>query len=92
MNKIISQLALIGAGAARFEGLDGDSVEMYFGLGCFWHMQHYFVEGERNVLGRNDSELTSIVGYAGGSQVGPQGQVCYHGEYDYGKFGHAEVV
>ncbi|KAJ1467623.1 hypothetical protein T484DRAFT_1858201 [Baffinella frigidus] len=29
-------------------------VEVYFGGGCFWHMQHAFVQAERKFLGRTD--------------------------------------
>jgi hypothetical protein len=46
-------------------------------------------------LGRKDSELTSQTGYAGGSAIGKEGQVCYHNMQsvaDYGRLGHGEVV
>jgi hypothetical protein len=33
-------------------------IPMYFGIGCFWHVQHEFVETERKVLGRDDQQLT----------------------------------
>ena len=72
-----------------------DLLEVYFGCGCFWHVQHEFVEAERNLLGRSDGELTSRTGYAGGRQLGPDGKVCYHNAgqiADYGRLGHAEVV
>jgi hypothetical protein len=68
---------------------------VYFGVGCFWHIQHELVAAERSLLGRNDHELTSATGYAGGKSNGPRGQVCYHnlrGVADYGKLGHGEVV
>jgi len=79
---------------------DGDEelLDVYFGCGCFWHVQHEFVEAERRILGRSDSELTARSGYAGGKAggTGPDGQkVCYHNGAnvaDYGKLGHAEVV
>lgn len=32
--------------------------QVYFGVGCFWHVQHEFIDTERKVLGRQDSELT----------------------------------
>ena len=32
----------------------GDMVDVYFGSGCFWHVQHEFVEAERKYLSRND--------------------------------------
>jgi peptide methionine sulfoxide reductase MsrA len=73
-------------------------VEVYFGLGCFWHMQHEFVDAERDFLGRNDDEITSLAGYAGGSKTGQNANgpfVCYHnrkGLAVYGDLGHGEVV
>lgn len=75
---------------------DGDElVDVYFGCGCFWHVQHEFVEAERRILGRSDDELTSRAGYAGGKAGAVDGKVCYHNAKnvaDYGKLGHAEVV
>ena len=32
------------------------------------------------------------MGYAGGTEIGKDGNVCYKGPEDYGKMGHAEVV
>jgi hypothetical protein len=68
---------------------------VYFGVGCFWHIQHEFVTAERDLLGRSDRELTSSTGYAGGLAADKMGRVCYHnlqGVADYGKLGHGEVV
>mmetsp|Transcript_8445 Transcript_8445/g.14162 ORF Transcript_8445/g.14162 Transcript_8445/m.14162 type:complete len:145 (+) Transcript_8445:1113-1547(+) len=78
-------------------------IEVYFGVGCFWHVQHEFVKAEKAFLGRSDAELTSLTGYAGGNRLGSnsnlpqlgQSVVCYHnmqGVADYGKMGHGEVV
>ena len=65
-------------------------------MGCFWHVQHEFVEAEKKILGRTNSEVTSLTGYAGGvTQERSQGEVCYHNMFgigDYGKLGHGEVV
>ena len=36
------------------------NVPLYFGVGCFWHVQHEFVETERSLLGRTDDELTVL--------------------------------
>ena len=69
--------------------------DVYFGVGCFWHIQHEFVVAERSVLQRGDSQLTSRAGYAGGKAVGDGGRVCYHNILsvaDYGRLGHGEVV
>ena len=68
---------------------------VYFGAGCFWHVQHEFISAERSLLNRQDSELTSLTGYAGGFKADNEGRVCYHnfqGVADYGKLGHGEVV
>ena len=76
--------------------------DVYFGVGCFWHVQHEFVQAEQNILGRDTSQVTSAAGYAGSTKLGKnsrdptsKGIVCYHnlmGEGDYGKLGHGEVV
>lgn len=76
---------------------DTKSESVYFGVGCFWHVQHEFVETERRILGRSDSELTSVAGYAGGKQSSTNRDdlVCYHnmlGIGDYGQKGYGEVV
>merc|ERR1719453_2146383 len=57
---------------------DEDLIPVYFGCGCFWHVQHEFVEAERRILGRKDSALTSLAGYAGGRAGAKEGKVCYH--------------
>lgn len=70
-------------------------VDVYFGVGCYWHIQHEFVQAERSILGRTDPQLTSRAGYAGGTSQGSEGRVCYHNFEniaDYSKLGHAEVV
>jgi len=72
-----------------------DELEIYFGAGCFWHIQHEFVEAEQRILGRKALDCTSRAGYAGGKALGPDGKVCYHNAgqvADYGRLGHAEVV
>lgn len=70
-------------------------VDVYFGVGCYWHIQHEFVEAERKLLSRSDTELTSRTGYAGGKSTDKEGRVCYHNLMsvaDYGRLGHGEVV
>jgi len=72
-----------------------DTVKLYFGAGCFWHVQHEFVGEEVAALQRSGAQITSVVGYAGGQRLGDGGTVCYHnprGYSDYGKLGHAEAV
>lgn len=71
------------------------TIDVYFGCGCFWHVQHEFVEAERKLLGRKDAEITALAGYAGGRAGAKNGKVCYHNAAmmsDYGSLGHAEVV
>jgi len=68
---------------------------VYFGVGCFWHVQHEFIAAEQTLLGRKDNEVTSLTGYAGGLKADKEGRVCYHNFQsiaDYGKLGHGEVV
>jgi len=70
-------------------------IDVYFGCGCFWHVQHEFVVAEQRILGRKNEELTALAGYAGGSAGARDGKVCYHNAAqisDYGNLGHAEVV
>eukprot|EP00798_Chlamydomonas_sp_ICE-L_P015637 gene15637-21746_t len=51
---------------------------VYFGNGCFWGRQKAFVDTEK-ALGRvNPDEISSVVGYAGGTQAGPGNKVCYY--------------
>lgn len=80
---------------ALADATDETLVDVYFGVGCYWHIQHEFVQAERDILGRTDLQLTARTGYAGGTDIGPEGRVCYHNFEniaDYGKLGHAEVV
>lgn len=75
--------------------VNDELIDVYFGCGCFWHVQHEFVEAERKILGRADDQITSRTGYAGGKAGAIDGKVCYHNAQnvaDYGKLGHAEVV
>eukprot|EP00588_Corethron_pennatum_P013537 CAMPEP_0194279258 /NCGR_PEP_ID=MMETSP0169-20130528/13828_1 /TAXON_ID=218684 /ORGANISM="Corethron pennatum, Strain L29A3" /LENGTH=302 /DNA_ID=CAMNT_0039023659 /DNA_START=101 /DNA_END=1009 /DNA_ORIENTATION=+ len=70
-------------------------IDVYFGCGCFWHVQHEFVEAEKKILGRPGGDLTARAGYAGGIAGADAGRVCYHNGRniaDYGKLGHGEVV
>lgn len=77
------------------EGLADGLIDVYFGCGCFWHVQHEFVQAERKILKRSDAQLTALSGYAGGRAGKKDGKVCYHNALqvsDYGSLGHAEVV
>lgn len=72
------------------------SIQVYFGAGCFWHVQHeLFGEETAGTLQRNSLQATVATGYAGGLGTSADGKVCYHnkdGVADYGKLGHAECV
>ena len=82
-------------------------VPVYFGVGCFWHVQHEFVSTEVSTLGRSVQDITAKAGYAGGTRKSaPEFNpaqpgkpyldlVCYHnllGKADYDSLGHTEVV
>lgn len=73
-----------------------ESIQLYFGNGCFFARQNLFVEKfEQKVLGRKNEQLTSIAGYAGSTRTGEKGSVCYHNPKnfsDYDILGHAEAV
>jgi len=72
-----------------------EPVRLYFGAGCFWHVQHEMVLHEALQLKRRGEDITAISGYAGGKALGNGDRVCYHnpmGLADYGSLGHAEVV
>jgi peptide methionine sulfoxide reductase MsrA len=86
-------LGSCGEAARAADGGGEELVDVYFGCGCFWHVQHEFVAAEKKIIGRSDDELTAYAGYAGG--LAKDDKVCYHnmmGVQDYGKLGHAEVV
>lgn len=40
------------------ETTNSKHVEVYFGVGCFWHVQHELVGAERKILSRGDDQLT----------------------------------
>ena len=68
---------------------------VYFGNGCFWGRQYDFVKAE-NDMGRDGSDISAVVGYAGGRKASPSNKVCYYytpeADTVYEKLGHAEVV
>ncbi|KAJ8599464.1 hypothetical protein CTAYLR_008028 [Chrysophaeum taylorii] len=85
-------ISVLGAAATTPVQAVQEAVEVYFGVGCFWHVQHEFAMAEKRLLGRGDDQLTARAGYAGGSGGD---LVCYHNFQrvaDYGKLGHGEVV
>lgn len=88
--------SISGSGSGSIDTNTNSNVNVYYGVGCFWHIQHEFIQAERDLLHRTkDIEITSRTGYAGGKKTGEEGKVCYHNYYntaDYGKLGHGEVV
>ena len=72
------------------------SVFVYLGNGCFWERQWAYVEIETHTWQRAAVNVSSKVGYAGGSRAGASGRVCYHCGLvcpdDYATLGHSEVV
>lgn len=101
---VLRAVAVAGGGTEPFSAhcvgkatpnTTSSDVAVYFGCGCFWHMQHAFVTMEKSVLSRPPTEVTSRCSYAGGTSTGAKCKVCYHnlhGVADYGAMGHAETV
>jgi len=90
----LAGLALGGFGKAE-KAAAADEIQVYFGSGCFWHVQHEMIKAEQEILGRSQKDATSLAGYAGGLKTGPEGKVCYHNlmmDSDYGRLGHSEAV
>lgn len=93
---------MVAAAVAAVPPQPEQTVDVYFGVGCFWHVQHELAMAEQTLLGRSPSEWTARAGYAGGLSVGKDASrpganslVCYHNLQrvaDYGKLGHGEVV
>ena len=61
---------------------DAKLTDVYFGVGCFWHIQHEFVVAEKNLLGRGPKTFTSRTGYAGGTKT-DNGKVRIVQQYIY---------
>lgn len=98
-NFLVSALAtattVLSNSQPSFANDDEGLIDVYFGCGCFWHVQHEFALAEKRILGRSPETLTSRTGYAGGKAGALDGKVCYHNSKrisDYGALGHAEVV
>ena len=76
---------------------NNETASVWLGNGCFWHTQYDMVEVEHGSVfrHRDDQDITSLVGYAGGLYTSPEGLVCYHGGPSgslYEDLGHAEAV
>jgi len=89
---IVGAAATVADSAAGAAGAAGD-IRVFFASGCFWGRQHDLAEFERKTLGRADSEVTSIGGYAGSANS--YLPVCYYNQGGvgvYSKLGHAEAI
>ena len=89
--------ALVGAAGVAPAVAEPAGIDIYFGQGCFWHVQRDMVQLESQLLARTSgNEVTSITGYAGGLPTQGKKQVCYHNLdfplRDYSRLGHAEAV
>lgn len=83
---------IAGAAVGDAAASPTSAVPVYFGVGCFWHVQHEFVVAEQKILSRSSNQLTSAAGYAGGSKVFKSGGkandiVCYHNLQGLGDYG-----
>ena len=77
---------------AASSAVSAADVSIYFGNGCFFHVQHLMWEFESKILQLQENETTSVSGYAGGKAADT---LCYHNANDfsdYGDLGHAEVA
>ena len=75
----VRAVAAEAAAAASAAPAAESPIDVYFGCGCFWHVQHEFVEAERRILSRDDLALTSYAGYAGGKAGAKDGKVRFLG-------------
>lgn len=53
----------------------GAPTPIYFGNGCFWGRQKDYIDAEKS-MGRSKSDLSAVVGYAGGRKKGKSRAVC----------------
>lgn len=93
-----AMFAVVLGGVTKSARADGGGIDVYFGQGCFWHVQHVLAVEEKKVLGRKPEELTALAGYAGGTETRPGGVVCFHNisdadkQRDFAQMGHSQVV
>jgi len=77
-----------------------EKVKVYFGQGCFWHVQHELtmrslkINKEAKGVYPEGSFSPALTGYAGGRLKNDDGTVCYNSYTGkaYDDLGHAEVV
>ena len=56
-------LLLASTSGVAFADEAKDVQKYYWGVGCFWHAQHEFINAEKQVLGRSDDQLTVKVDF-----------------------------
>jgi len=87
--------AVLATSANQSPAAAAETVKVYFGAGCFWHVQHELYGEEISTLQRSPIQVTAVTGYAGGLGQTTGAKVCYHNKdkiADYGVLGHAEAV
>merc|ERR1712137_555377 len=72
---IAAMLVIVGRPLA----VAAKEVDVYFGVGNFFHLQHELVLKEALDLTRREGDITAVAGYAGGTKVGGLDRVCYSG-------------
>jgi len=71
------------------------ALKIFLGVGCFWKIQKDIADVEIDAMKRAKADVTALAGYAGSTEVGPNGLVCYLGGPDgsvYDALGYAEAV
>lgn len=93
---MVAGAALLGALSFSTLARAADpEVDLYFGTGTFYRLQHELVMKEALELGRREGDITALAGYAGGKKAGPLERLCYNGLLgapDHVSLGHAQVV
>lgn len=54
---LLSLPLTFGAGIVHADDLNAPTY--YFGVGCFWHVQHEFVQAEQSILNRPNTQVTA---------------------------------
>lgn len=54
----VAPLLLASTSIAAYADDTKDVQKYYWGVGCFWHAQHEFIQAEKTILGRTDDQLT----------------------------------
>lgn len=88
---LAAALVLLGPLRARA----AKEVDIYYGVGNFFHLQHELVYKEALDFSRREGDITAVAGYAGGKTAGDLDRVCYSGlagSPDHVALGHTQVV